>query len=325
MSLLPRSERIQWIDLHPRLSSFLEDAKSGLAAVPKWLSAKYFYDARGSELFEDITRLPEYYLTRTELGMLHEHAPEIARLLGEDFALIEFGSGSSTKVRLILDQVTTHGTYMPIDISKASLAAGSETIGADYPDIEVVAVCADYSRAFELPDPARYRRRVVFFPGSTIGNFDKAEAAQFFRDTDALLLPSDAMIVGVDLKKDAAILNAAYNDAAGVTAAFNLNLLHRMNRELGADFDPSRFAHEAFYNEEAGRIEMHLRSQGEQLVHLGGATFHFDDGETIHTESSYKYTVDDFRQLLEGTRFELTETWIDEARLFSVHSLEVSD
>jgi dimethylhistidine N-methyltransferase len=323
MSIVPRSERIQWIDLHPRLSSFLEDAKRGLAANPKWLSAKYFYDARGSELFEDITRLPEYYLTRTELGMLREHAPEIANLLGDDFALIEFGSGSSTKVRLILDHVTASGTYMPIDISKDSLQEGAGTIGSDYPNVDVVAVCADYTRPFELPDPARYRRRVVFFPGSTIGNFDKTDAARFIHDTDALLQPGDLMIVGVDLKKDPAILNAAYNDAAGVTAAFNLNLLHRMNRELGADFDVARFSHEAFYNEAAGRIEMHLRSDGAQIVHLDGEAFPFADGETIHTESSYKYTVDDFRLLLEATRFELTETWIDGGRLFSVHLLEV--
>jgi L-histidine N-alpha-methyltransferase len=314
---------IELIDLQPQVASFLDDAVEGLSAGSPHIPPKYFYDRRGSELFEEITRLPEYYLTRTEIGILRQRAGEIAALVGEDADVVEYGSGNSTKIRLLLDRMKGSTTYMPVDISRGYLLDSVAALGDDYPDLRVVAVCADYTRPVELPPTTDSRRRLVFFPGSTIGNFEPDAAGEFFRDTGAGLRSGDAMVIGVDLKKSPERLHAAYNDSLGVTAEFNLNLLARMNRELGSDFDLMRWEHVALYDEEHGRIEMHLRSNADQIVTIGTRAFAFARGGDIHTENSYKYSVPDFQKLMEGSRFRPEAVWTDDRRLFSVHFLRV--
>jgi len=315
----------QLINLHPRKESFLEEVVAGLRKPQKELPAKFFYDKRGSELFEEITRLPEYYLTRTEVEILDQNAEEMVRLMGEDFLLVEFGSGSSTKVRILLDQMQGKAAYTPIDISLLYLKESAQALGADYPEVQVTAVCADYTKPFLIPEGENFGKRVVFFPGSTVGNFEPNLARKFFRDTARRLRQNDTMLIGVDLQKDRRILSDAYNDSAGVTAAFNRNILQRINRELGADFVLDRFDHLAFYNEAEGRIEMHLRSRGAQNVTIGSDSFSFRDQETIHTENSYKYTIDSFQDLLKGTGFEPEKVWTDPQSLFSVHYLKVAE
>ena len=319
-----RRAKIDVIDLQPVAADFREEVLAGLRRERKELPAKFFYDRRGSELFEEITRLPEYYLTRTEIGILDANADEIVSLLGDDFALIEYGSGSSTKVRILLDQLSGHATYMPIDISLLYLRESAEKLHSAYPDISVVAVCADYTEPFEIPQFESYSRRVIFFPGSTVGNLEPHLAETFFRDTAQLLRKGDGMIIGVDLRKDKAVLDSAYNDSRGVTAEFNLNVLRRINDELGADFNLDAFQHVAFYNEEEGRIEMHLRSRRRQTVTIGGEKIPFAPGEAIHTENSYKYSIDGFRSLLSKSGFEPVKVWTDPEKLFSVHYLVVA-
>lgn len=319
-----RRATIDVIDLQPVIADFRDEVLAGLRKERKELAAKFFYDRRGSELFEKITRLPEYYLTRTEIGILDANAEEIVSLLGDDFALVEYGSGSSTKVRILLDQLTGHATYMPIDISLLYLRESAEKLHSAYPDISVVAVCADYTEPFEIPRFDSYARRIIFFPGSTVGNLEPHLAERFFRDTAELLQKGDGMIIGVDLRKDKTVLDAAYNDEAGVTAEFNLNVLRRINTELGADFDLDGFQHVAFYNEQEGRIEMHLRSRRRQTVTIGGEKIRFAPGESIHTENSYKYSIDGFRALLSRSGFEPVKVWTDAAELFSVHYLVVA-
>jgi L-histidine N-alpha-methyltransferase len=305
----------------PETSDFAQDVLAGLAADPKCLLAKYFYDERGSALFEAITALPEYYPTRTELGILGARAAEIARLVPADAALIEFGSGSTAKARLLLREAKTLTAYVPVDISATFLGEEAARLKRDLPHLDVLPVSADFTKPFDLPAEIHTRPRVGFFPGSTIGNFEPHEAAQFLRHAARLLGPGAILIVGVDLIKDSAVLKAAYNDAAGVTAAFNLNLLRRMNRELKANFDLSQFRHYAFYNREQRRIEMHLASCAAQRVRVRGKTFDFRRGETIHTESSYKYTLESFRALAAGTDWSPAAVWTDPDRYFSVHAL----
>jgi dimethylhistidine N-methyltransferase len=313
---------ISFHDLQPDTGSFLEEVVEGLSQPQKSLSPKYFYDERGSALFEQICLLPEYYPTRTELALMQTHGAEIAALLGRDCALIEFGSGSGQKTLQLLGH-TKPVVYMPIDISGAQLKAYAQTLGARFPGLRIAAVCADYSRNLELPDIARFEghRRVAYFPGSTIGNFTVPEARAFLQGTRRLVGPGGAMLVGVDLKKSEHLLNAAYNDAQGVTAAFNLNLLARINRDLDANFDLSAFRHSAFYNAGLGRIEMHLVSLKQQSVALGTRTFAFRPDETIHTENSYKYSVDEFRALAGEAGFQAQQCWVDAERLFSIHYL----
>jgi len=315
------SAQLSWTDREPTVSSFLADAVEGLSSTPKRLAAKYFYDARGSELFEKITQLPEYYLTRTEIEILGKNASAIIEACGGEFALIEFGSGSSTKVRILLDAMERKSCYIPVDISPELLRLASEELTRIYPDLTVAAVCADYTRPFEIPACVSSKRKVIFFPGSTIGNFEPAEAHSFIEKVAHDLAPGDSMIIGFDLKKDEDTLNAAYNDEEGVTAAFNMNLLVRMNRELDADFDLSRFEHVAFYNVDAGRIEMHLRSLTGQQVTIGVQPFSFQEGELLHTENSYKYSVRDVERIIEGTGFIAAEQWTDDRNLFSVQRL----
>ena len=309
-------------DFAPEQEDFRSAVLQGLSKPHKSLPCKFFYDAIGSALFDRICEQPEYYPTRTEIDILTEAAPQIAALAGRGGVLVEYGSGSSLKTRLLLDALTPD-VYMPIDISRQHMLDSCHTLAQDYPALHLMAVCADYTRPFTLPRMMRGgQRRLAFFPGSSIGNFAPLEALQFLKNVAQQLNRGDGLLIGVDLKKDPAILNAAYNDAAGVTAAFNLNLLARCNRELEADFDLSAFAHRAIYNATAGRIEMHLDSLCAQTVVVAGRAFTFSEGESIHTENSYKYHADEFRHLATQAGFAPLQTWTDAAELFSVHVLQ---
>jgi dimethylhistidine N-methyltransferase len=306
---------------HPDTTAFATDVVTGLTATPKRLAPKYFYDSEGSELFERITRLPEYYPTRCEIGILNAHAKDIAELVPEGAALIEFGSGSSTKTRILLHAAKKLAAYVPVDISGDFLEQQTAALRAEYPGVAMLPVAADFSRPFELPAVANAMPRVGFFPGSTIGNFEPHEAAAFLRHAASVLGPKATFIVGVDLVKDTKVLQAAYNDKQGVTAQFNRNLLVRMNRELGANFDVARFEHHAFYNRERSRIEMHLASCKRQCVTVCGERINFRAGETIHTENSYKYSVDSFGALARGAGWTPRAVWTDRDKNFSVHVL----
>ncbi|HBG50274.1 MAG TPA: L-histidine N(alpha)-methyltransferase [Gammaproteobacteria bacterium] len=305
-------------DLAPEQDDFLGAVLDGLGRPHKTLPCKFFYDETGSALFDAICDQPEYYPTRTELGILAAAASEIADLAGRGGALVEYGSGSSLKTRLLLDALVP-AIYMPIDISREHMLAACHTLAQDYPALHLMAVCADYTRPFRLPPTAPQNRRLAFFPGSSIGNFAPLEALRFLKQVAQQLSGGDGLLIGVDLKKDPAVLNAAYNDAAGVTAAFNLNLLTRCNRELDADFDLDGFAHRAFYNAAAGRVEMHLESQREQTVTVAGHVFTFTAGERIHTENSYKYAITEFQQLATQAGFTSARCWFDDTKHFSVH------
>jgi L-histidine N-alpha-methyltransferase len=302
-------------------SEFAQDVLDGLRACRKRLPAKYFYDEAGSRLFERITTLPEYYPTRTEMRILKEHAADIARHLPKKCAVIEFGSGPSQKARLLLGAAPHVTAYLPVDISLAFMRREAECVRRDFPAMAVIPIEADFTQPFELPRAVANLPRAGFFPGSTIGNFEPHEANGFFRYVARMLGPAAVFIIGVDLIKDPAILHAAYNDAAGVTAQFNLNLLARINRELGANFDLNAFEHRAFYNGELNRIEMHLASTRGQEVSIGGETIGFRAGETIHTENSYKYSVESFSALVRGAGWAPLAVWTDAEQYFSVHVL----
>ncbi len=299
--------------------TFAADVLTGLAAKPKRLPPKYFYDAAGSTLFERITQLPEYYPTRCEVALLRVHAPAIASLFPPGCALIEFGSGSSRKARILLGAAATIEAYIPVDVSGDFLQQDAAQLRRDFPRLEVYPLVADFTRDFAIPGTVALRPRVGFFPGSTIGNFEPHEAAQFLRHAGTMLGIESVLVIGVDLVKDTEILCPAYNDAEGVTAKFNLNLLARINRELGGDFDLDAFEHHAFYNREQNRIEMHLASTRRQKVKIDGAAVSFRAGETIHTENSYKYTIESFQALARGSGWSPLKAWSD--GLFSVHAL----
>lgn len=303
-------------------ADFTRTVLEGLRRTPKALPPKLLYDARGSQLFDRICEVEEYYPTRTELAILAERAAEIGELAGPRAVLVEFGSGSSLKVRLVLDELFDPAAYIPIDISAEHLQAAAEALREDYPDMPVLPVAADFTQPIPLPEVAGGGRRLGFFPGSTIGNFERADAEEFLARARQLLGRGAALLIGVDLKKDEAVLNAAYNDAEGVTAAFNLNLLERINREAGADFDIAAFAHRAFYNGEKGRVEMHLESRRDQSVNVAGETFALAAGETIHTECSYKYSPDEFAKLAGRAGWRPLRQWTDAQALFSVWFLE---
>ncbi|MGH8752059.1 MAG: L-histidine N(alpha)-methyltransferase [Burkholderiales bacterium] len=317
-------EALRFYSFLPAQKSFLEEILAGLARPQKYIPAKFFYDARGSELFDAICELPEYYLTRTETALMQAHAAEMARALGPACLLIEYGSGASRKTRLLLDHLAPLA-YMPIDIAEEQLRASAQALAQSYPGMQVLAVCADYSQPLNLPasDAPGIRRKAVYFPGSTIGNFTPEEAVVFLRQARTAAGPGGAMLVGVDLKKPNAILHAAYNDAQGVTAQFNLNLLTRINRELGGDFNPEHFRHQAFHNETAGRIEMHLQSLRAQQVTIQGRRLVFRAGETIHTENSYKYSVAEFQDMARQAGFAPRRVWSDAQQYFAVHYLTV--
>jgi L-histidine Nalpha-methyltransferase len=319
-----RRPRFAFDDRLPEAGRFLDDVIAGLSRPRKALAPKYFYDERGARLFEAICETPEYYPTRAEAALMTARARAMARRLGPRSAVIEFGSGSGRKTRILIDALDPVA-YVPIDISREQLRETAAAFASEFPRLEVHAVCADYSRPLALPRFAALgaRRRVVYFPGSTIGNLTVSEAGAFLINARALAGPGGAMLVGVDLKKDPALLNAAYNDAAGVTAEFNLNLLRRINHELGADFDLSAFRHHAFYHASRSRIEMHLVSLKTQTVRIGGRAFRFRGGESIHTENSCKYSVDEFRRLASGAGFDPVACWTDRERMFAVHCLTV--
>lgn len=298
----------------------------GLRGSQKTLPSKYFYDEEGSRLFERITRLEEYYPTRTELGILEERLPEIARRIGKNAILIELGSGSSRKTRMLLDELPELAGYVPVDISGEYLAKVTEILDREYPDLMILPVSADYTRPMELPELRKGGCRYVFFyPGSTIGNFEPPQARDFMQSLSRVLKPGEGMLIGVDLqpgpKKPKSVIEAAYDDREGVTAAFNKNILVRINRELQGDFDPEAFDHRAFYNSDENRMEMHLVSRKDQRVTVAGETFVLRKGETIHTENSYKYSLEGFAALVRPW-FETEQVWTDRRDYFSVHYLK---
>ena len=305
----------------PDESEFAHDLLQALATQPHSISPKYFYDSIGSRLFDRICELPEYYPTRTELALLRQRAPEIAALAGPRAEIVEFGAGSCAKVRLLLQAFDRPARYLPIDISADHLHGSVLDLRREFPALDVQPVAADYTQRLLLPAPLPGAgRRLGFFPGSTLGNFTPPEALQFLRGA-AQVLRGGALLLGADLVKDPAVLHAAYNDAQGVTAAFNLNLLARANRELGADFALEQFAHSAFYNAPLQRIEMHLVSRRPQAISLCGRRFELAEGESLHTENSYKFTIDSLRALALRAGFTPGPVWTDPRQLFSVHWL----
>jgi dimethylhistidine N-methyltransferase len=295
--------------------SFLEDVVAGLSLPQKALPPKYFYDAAGSRLFERICRLPEYYLTRAELSLTRENISSIARFAGKGGELLEYGSGESLKTRLLI-RALRPTTYLPVDISASALERAAARLGREFPWLRIIPVAADFSRPLDLP--AAKSPRTAYFPGSTIGNLTPDEAHGFLARART---QGKRMLIGTDLKKDANVLHAAYNDSRGVTAAFNLNLLARINRELGADFDLRGFSHYAFYNARRGRIEMHLISLEDQVVKISRNRFRFERGESIHTENSYKYSIEGFRALAANAGLRQTRCWTDRKGLFALHGL----
>lgn len=312
--------RFAFHDLAPGEESFRDAVLNGLSRPRKAIPCKFFYDARGSALFEDICRLPEYYPTRTEIAILDDNAGEIAAQMGPHCRIIEFGSGASDKARILLQALDRPAAYVPVDISGEHLREAAISLARDFPELPVIAVCADYTGPFALPPlPGPSGKRVGFFPGSTIGNFEPEAARRFLANCARILGPGGEMLIGADLKKDPRILEAAYNDRAGVTAAFNLNLLERINRELDGDLDLDLFEHLAFYNETEGRVEIYVRSLADQNASIAGRRFAFAAGELVHTEFSYKYSVPEFRALAATAGFRPVDTWTDADELFSVH------
>jgi len=308
----------------PAPNEFADAVLQGLARKPRNLPCRFFYDARGSELFEEITQLEEYYPTRVETALLADHGAEIAAEMGDANVLVEFGSGSSRKTSLLLAALAAVDTYIPIDVSEEFLAQAASWLEERHDGLAIRPLVADFTSVGALPLTARRRRKLGFFSGSTIGNLSHDEARAFLAHAARLLGKRSAFLVGVDLKKDPSILIPAYNDAHGVTAAFNLNLLHRMKRELGADVDVEGFAHDAVYDEVHGRMEMYLVSRKRQLVRVRGRTFRFTDGERIHTENSHKYSIAEFQALAESAGWRPARVWIDEDQLFSLHLLRLA-
>ncbi len=312
-SFLPQAERLS------------EDVLAGLALPQKSIPPKYFYDEQGCRLFEAICELPEYYLTRTEMAILRGNIAEIAQFVGPEAQLIEFGSGVQAKTRILIQALQTQ-LYVPIDIAIDTLRASSSELARRFPFLNIVGIRADHTRPIALPEfvGVPIRRKTVFFPGSTIGNFTPAEALVFLRQARKMAGAGGVLLIGVDLKKDKATIDAAYADSKGVTEQFNLNLLHRINRELAADFQVKRFRHKAFYDPILGRVEMHLESEYSQFVHVAGRRFDFALGETIHTEISCKYSIAEFQELGKRAGFTPEKVWTDPEQLFSVHGMVAS-
>ena len=317
--------RVTVLDLEPVNADFLAEVISGLSSSPRTLPCKFFYDERGADLFQKICELPEYYITRTETELLRRSAPEISESIGANAALIGFGTGAGIKTRMLLEQLQNPIAYIPVDISKQRLIDSAIELSHAMPALEILPVCADYLQELQLPKPLRKPDHVaVFFPGSTIGNLEPHVAQDFLRRVCRLCGKSGGLIIGIDLQKSREILEAAYNDSAGVTAEFNLNLLARANRELDADFDLALWRHQAIYNEREGRIEMHLISEADQTVHVGGREFAFTRGEKIITEYSYKHTLEGFARLASSAGFrEASRVWTDPQQLFAVFHFAV--
>jgi L-histidine N-alpha-methyltransferase len=324
-----RPSRLEFHDFSPDLGNFRRELIAGLSRRDKAIPCRFLYDARGSALFDKICKLPEYYPTRTELKILRDIAPEIAERAGPGAQMIELGGVNSMKARILLDALDQPAAYIPVDISRDHLRASAEEIHAERPGLSVLAVCADYTQPFALPEAPGGGKRLGFFPGSTIGNLKPDAAIAFLASWADRLGPGSAMVVGVDLRKDPAILEPAYDDAQGVTAAFSKNLLVRANRELGADFEIDAFAHRARYDSARGRIEIHLESLKDQGVHIadglgGGAYITLVAGERIHVEDSCKYSIEGFRDIARAAGFRPTAVWTDADQLFSVHYLETA-
>jgi len=317
--------KLWFYDRHLTTSKFASDVLQGLAKRPASIPPKYFYNARGSQLFDAITQLPEYYQTRTEIAILQNNADEIAHHVGTGSLLIEPGGGSCAKVHILLEGLRPMA-YVPMDISSQHLRLATEELATAFPWLEIHATCTDFTQIMTLPPTALEKikgTKVAFFPGSSIGNFTPEGAVKFLTSIAQLVKLEGYLLIGVDLKKDKNILHAAYNDAAGITAQFNLNLLQRINQELDADFDQSSWQHKAIYNEQLGRIEMHLLSLQEQQIRIGQSRFKFACGETIHSENSYKYSTQEFIQLAQNAGFQSVALWVDADHLFSVHLFRV--
>jgi dimethylhistidine N-methyltransferase len=313
---------IKLLDLEPAEDDLLGDVLAGLSATPKRLPSKYFYDATGSRLFERICEQPEYYLTRTELAIMREHAEDMARALGPGVRLVEYGSGAGLKTRQLLEVLQAPVAYVPVEISRSALLASVERLSGQFPGIEMLPVCADFTQRVALPEPTvPPRRTVVYFPGSTLGNFENAVAIRLLAQMRALVGPGGAVLLGLDRKKDVATIEAAYNDAAGVTAEFTLNLLVRLNRELGADFEPGDFRHDARYDAVQGRIQTHIVSTRAQSVNVGGQVFEFGEGEPMLVEYSCKYDQADVERMADLAGLVIERTWADPAGQFSVQLL----
>jgi len=300
---------------------FATEVLNGLSRRPRAIPCRFLYDARGSELFERITELEDYYPTRTEIGLLERHAPDIAELAGAGVAIVEFGSGSSRKTEILIAALPALAAYVAIDISAAALSEAATRLRARFPDLEVVTVTGDFNDAMDLPASLAATRKLGFFPGSTIGNLGNDEAISFLSNARERLGPDGALLLGVDLKKPESILVPAYDDSEGVTAAFNLNLLTRINRELGGSFDLTKFAHEAIYNAEAGRVEIYITSREDQEVTVLGQSFAFARGERIHTENSHKYAIEDITAMAEAAGWTHARAWVDDDNLFSLNML----
>jgi dimethylhistidine N-methyltransferase len=304
-------------------TEFLDDVLKGLSSASRSIPSKYFYDDIGSTIFDEICELDEYYPMRVESDIMHRYGFEIACRLSSDVRLVEYGSGSSLKTRILLDHLIDPYLYVPVDISDKHLARTVDALARDYPLLSIAPVVADFTRPFAVPKSEfEPRRTCVYFPGSTIGNFAQAEAIQLLADIAHRCEPGDGLLIGFDLRKDIDVLEMAYNDNGGVTAEFNKNLLHRMNSELGANFDTRQFGHLAFFNDAAGRIEMHLVSQREQSVSIADFSFRFDRSETICTEYSHKYSISEFEQMAAQVGWQCKETWCDERDYFAVMYLE---
>ncbi len=314
-----------FLDLHPPLASLEEEVLAGLSQVQKNLSPKWFYDERGSDLFNHITRCEEYYLTRAEISILENNLEEILAMIGENATLIEYGCGDSRKVEILLDHLPLAEGYIPLDISKTHLLELARRISKKYPQLGTTAVCCDFTQPLQLPFlNSYYSKKIAFFPGSSIGNFEPSEAKKLLSQIRQLVGQKGKLLIGFDVIKDPAILNAAYNDQHGWTAQFNLNLLHRINRECQGDFNIQQFKHQAFYHSLLHRIEMHLVSKQDQIAFIGENLINFKNGETIHTENSYKYDLSSFQNLMQSAGWRSLKIWTDPQNLFAIHFLEAA-
>ncbi len=318
------SNRFSFHDHHDHVTSLREAVARGFSLDLKQIPPRYFYDQAGSRLFDGICTQPEYYVPDAEREILQRRAAEISSLVGQGAVVIEPGAGNGAKIRILLDTLRPRA-YVPMDISGDYLRESAGRLAGEYPWLEIHACCTDFTQGLGLPRGIPQGRRLVFFPGSSLGNFDPDEAADFLNQVAGLVGDGGFVLIGVDIKKDAEILDAAYNDRLGLTAAFNLNLLERINRELGANIDVSQFRHHAFYNADLGRIEMHLISRCAQVVQVDGHRYHFSEGEAIHTESSYKYAPAEFQALARRSGLAPVRYWLDSRGLFSVHLLRVSE
>lgn len=313
-----QASAFQFSDFHPQPADMLSEIVEGLQQQPRYLAAKFFYDEAGSHLFDQICQTDAYYPTRTETQIIRDHIDDIGACIGTGCLLVEPGSGNSRKVRELLDAIQPHA-YLPMDISRGYLKKEAQKLHQEYPWLQVHAICTDYTNPVDIPGYAGNLHRVAFFPGSSIGNFEPKDAVDFLRNIRDMVGPNGGLLIGVDLKKSVARLVSAYNDPDGFTAEFNLNMLTRINREIGADFALDKFEHAAFYNINLGRIEMHLISLENQVVHVGAHEFSFQRYENIHTENSYKYTVEEFQALGREAGFEPQRVWTDDLGLFSLH------